>query len=148
MALVDIVEDALRLVRSPHALAQTLGVPVHEVTRVLQRPTRARLRPAAVIRAARLTRRNICDALRTAGDPALADELESLLDDARSPAQQAILDDLQRLPAAIRQGFVDLIADRAATERRRTTATATATPAASRTLRTSGRSATRRHKHR
>jgi hypothetical protein len=120
MALVDIVEDALGRLHSHDALAKTLGVSVHEVTRVLQRPTRARLAPVAVIRAARLTKRNICDALRTAGEPALADELESLLDAARSPAQQAILDDLHRLPGAIRQGFVDLIADRAAAERART----------------------------
>jgi hypothetical protein len=72
-----------------------------------------------VIRAARLTGRNICDALRVAGEPDLADELESLLHDAHSPAQQTILDDLSQLPAATRRHFVDLIADRAATARTR-----------------------------
>jgi hypothetical protein len=128
MALVDIVEDALAVLPSAHALARTLGVSVDQVTRVLQRSRRARLGPVAVIRAARLAKRNICDALRTAGDPALADELESLLDEARTPAQQAILDDLHRLPAPIRQAYIDLIADRAATGR---VAQATTTPRAS-----------------
>jgi hypothetical protein len=119
MALVDIVEDALRLLHSRDAVARTLGISRQALARVLQQRGRVTLQPAVVIRAARLTGRNICDALRGAGEPELADELESLLHDAHSPAQQAILDDLNQLPAATRRHFVDLIADRAATARSR-----------------------------
>lgn len=119
MALVDIVEDALRLLRSRDAVARTLGISRQALARVLRNRGRTTLQPAVVIRAARLTGRNICDALRVAGELDLADELESLLHDAHSPAQQAILDDLNQLPAATRRHFVDLIADRAATARAR-----------------------------
>jgi hypothetical protein len=113
MAVVDIVEDALRVLPSPDAVARLLGISRLALARVLRHRDRARLRPAAVIRAARLTRRNICDALRVAGEPDLADELESVLRDAHSPAQQAILDDLDQLPTATRRRFVDLIAEQA-----------------------------------
>jgi len=119
MAVVDIVEDALRLLQSRDAVARRLGISRQALTRVLQQRQRATLRPAVVIRAARLTGRNICDALRSAGEPDLADELESILQDAHSPAQQAILDDLHQLPAATRRRFIDLIADQAASARRR-----------------------------
>jgi hypothetical protein len=113
MAVVDIVEDALRVLQSPDAVARLLGITRPALARLLRHRDRARLQPAAVIRAARLTGRNVCDALRVAGEPDLADELESLLRDAHSPAQQAILDDLQQLPTATRRRFVDLIAEQA-----------------------------------
>jgi hypothetical protein len=119
MALVDIVEDALRLLQSPDAVARSLGISVQQLTRILQQRQHATLDAAVVIRAARLTGRNICDALRVAGERDLADELESILRDARSPAQQAILDDLNLLPTATRRRFVALIADQAAARRRR-----------------------------
>jgi len=124
MAVVDLVEDALRLLQSPDAVARSLGISRHALTRVLQQRQHATLEPAVVIRAARLTGRNICDALRIAGESDLADELESILRDAQSPASQAILDNLQALPSRTRRRFVDLIADQAvqarlATHRRR-----------------------------
>jgi plasmid maintenance system antidote protein VapI len=119
MAVVDIVEDALRVLQSPEAVARTLGISRQTLTRVLQQRHAATLEPAVVIRAARLTGRNICEALRVAGEPDLANELESILRDAHSPAQQAILDDLNQLPTTTRRHFVDLIAERAATARRR-----------------------------
>jgi hypothetical protein len=109
MAVVDLVEDALRVLQSPDAVARLLGI---------TRPALARVPAAAVIRAARLTGRNVCEALRVAGEPDLADELESLLRDAHSPAQQAILDDLRLLPAETRHRFVDLIAEQATHVRR------------------------------
>jgi len=117
MAVVDLVEDALRLLQSRDAVARSLGISRQALTRVLRHRQRATLAPAVVIRAARLTGRNICDALRLSGEPDLADELESILRDARSPAQQAILDNLRALPAATRRRFVDLIADQAAQAR-------------------------------
>ena len=113
MAVVDLVEDALRVLQSPDAVARLLGITRPALARVLRQRDRARLPAAAVIRAARLTGRNICDALRLAGEPDLADELESILRDAHSPAQQAILDDLRQLPAETRHRFVDLIAEQA-----------------------------------
>ena len=118
MAVVDIVEDALRVLQSPDAVARLLGISRPALARLLRRGDRARLQPAAVIRAARLTRRNICDALRVAGESDLADELESILQDAHSPARQAILDDLAQLPTATRRRFVDLIAEQATHARR------------------------------
>jgi hypothetical protein len=120
MSLVDIVEDCLRMVRSQDALARALGVPTSDLRRVLQRNgTTPTLSPAAVIRAARLTRRNTCAALREAGEIALAGELESLLEDALSPAHQSILDDLSLLPPDTRRHFIDLIASLARFERER-----------------------------
>jgi hypothetical protein len=120
MSVVDIIEDALRIVHSQEALAKTLGVPPSDLQRLLQRrATEATLTPAAVIRAARLTRRNTCAALREAGEPALAGELESLLEAALSPTHQAILDDLNLLPADTRRHFVELIASLARFERDR-----------------------------
>ncbi len=120
MSLVDIVEDCLRMVRSQDALARALGVPTSDLRRVLQRNgTTPTLSPAAVIRAARLTRRNTCAALREAGELALAGELESLLEDALSPTHQSILDDLSLLPPDTRRHFIDLIASLARFERER-----------------------------
>lgn len=120
MALVDIVEEAIALLHSHQAVAAALGISVQKLNLLLQKRHPVALAPAVVIRAARLTKRNVCDALRTAGEAALATELESLLRDAQSPTQQAILDDLQRLPSPIRQRFIELIADRANTARKLT----------------------------
>jgi hypothetical protein len=113
MPVVDLVEDALRLLQSPDAVARSLGISRQTLARVLHQRQHATLEPAVVIRAARLTGRNICEALRVAGEPDLADELEEILRDAHSPAQQAILDNLQALPSRTRRRFVDLIADQA-----------------------------------
>jgi hypothetical protein len=118
VSTVDLLEEALASAGvggSREVLAKRLSLSVQQISRALLRQSKLGTRP--LIKAARLTRKNLFVALRDAGENDLADDLEALIGHTVTPEQQAVLDDLTSLPSDVRRHHVELIAERAAKER-------------------------------
>jgi hypothetical protein len=99
--VAHLAADALARVGTRAALAGALGVSKQHLGRVLA--GKAGMGPLALVRAARLTERNVLAVLRDGGEADLADELDALLGDKLTAAQRSFLAAWDDLPANVRR---------------------------------------------
>lgn len=99
--VADLANDALARLGTRTALANALDVSKQHLGRVLA--GKAGLGPLALVRAARVTERNVLDVLRQGGERELADELEALIGDKFTASQRDLLNEWDQLPPDVRR---------------------------------------------
>ncbi len=103
----DLANDALARVGTRAALATAINVSKQHLGRVLA--GKAGLGPLALVRAAKVTERNVLDVLREGGERELADELEALVGDKFTVSQRAFLEEWDKLPPNVRRHLREVV---------------------------------------